>query len=93
VLDGLQARRGGDAEGRADRDQLVLAPALEWGRERDDDAYAYNEEEEEEDEEEVVVDYGEEGDEEVDGRAERFIQRFYEEMRLQRQRSLVQRRL
>ncbi|XP_066314925.1 uncharacterized protein [Miscanthus floridulus] len=83
VLDGL-ARRG-DAQGRGDRDQLVLAPALEWGR--DDDAYAYNDEEEE------VVDYGEEGDEEVDGRAERFIQRFYEEMRLQRQRSLVQRRL
>ncbi|CAD6230009.1 unnamed protein product [Miscanthus lutarioriparius] len=54
---------------------------------RDDDAYAYNDDEEE------VVDYGEEGDEEVDGRAERFIQRFYEEMRLQRQRSLVQRRL
>ncbi|XP_066313923.1 uncharacterized protein [Miscanthus floridulus] len=92
VLDGLQARRGGDAEGRGDRDQLVLAPALEWGRERDDDAYAYNDDEEE-DEEEEVVDYGEEGDEEVDGRAERFIQRFYEEMRLQRQRSLVQRRL
>jgi hypothetical protein len=83
VLDGLQARRGGDAEGRADRDQLVLAPALEWGRH--DDA----------DDEEEVEDYGEEeeGDEEVDGRAERFIQRFYEEMRLQRQRSLVQRRL
>ncbi|KAG8053538.1 hypothetical protein GUJ93_ZPchr0001g30417 [Zizania palustris] len=31
-----------------------------------------------------------EGDDEVDGRAERFIERFYEEMRLQRQRSLVQ---
>ncbi|EES00365.1 uncharacterized protein LOC8061359 [Sorghum bicolor] len=92
VLDGLQPRRGD-----GDRDQLVLAPALEWGRERDDDAYAYNnddgDEEEEEEEAEVVVDYGEEGDEEVDGRAERFIQRFYEEMRLQRQRSLVQRRL
>jgi hypothetical protein len=81
VLDGL-ARRG-DAEGRGDRDQLVLAPALEWGRH--DDA----------DDEEEVEDYGEEeeGDEEVDGRAERFIQRFYDEMRLQRQRSLVQRRL
>ncbi|XP_066382801.1 uncharacterized protein [Miscanthus floridulus] len=95
VLDGLQARRGGDAEARGDRDQLVLAPALEWGRERDDDAYAYNDDDgdEEVEEAEVVVDYGEEGDEEVDGRAERFIQRFYEEMRLQRQRSLVQRRL
>jgi len=84
VLDGLQARRGGDAEARGDRDQLVLAPALEWGRERDDDAYAYNDDDgdEEEEEAEVVVDYGEEGDEEVDGRADRFIQRFYEEMRL-----------
>uniref|UniRef100_A0A0D3EJA2 Uncharacterized protein n=1 Tax=Oryza barthii TaxID=65489 RepID=A0A0D3EJA2_9ORYZ len=42
----------------------------------------YEEEEEEEDD-----------DEGVDGRAERFIERFYEEMRLQRQRSLVQRLL
>ncbi|KAF0920250.1 hypothetical protein E2562_034100 [Oryza meyeriana var. granulata] len=32
----------------------------------------------------------EDDDEGVDGRAERFIERFYEEMRLQRQRSLVQ---
>lgn len=50
------------------------ARALEWEGED-----AYGEEE-----------YQEEGDEEVDGRAERFIERFYEEMRLQRQRSLVQ---
>ncbi|RLN21688.1 uncharacterized protein C2845_PM07G03210 [Panicum miliaceum] len=79
VLDGLDAR--------SDREQhLVLAPALEWGR--DDE-----EEEEEQEHEQEVVDYGEEGDEEVDGRAERFIQRFYAEMRLQRQRSLVQRLL
>jgi len=84
VLDGL-ARR----DARSDREQLVLAPALEWGR---DDAYAGDgdQEEEEEEEEQEVIDYGEE---EVDGRAERFIQRFYAEMRLQRQRSLVQRQL
>lgn len=94
VLDGL-ARRGDAADGRGDsRDQLVLAPALEWGRD-DDDAYSYsynNDDGDDDggDEEEVVVDYGEEGDEEVDGRAERFIERFYAEMRLQRQRSLVQ---
>lgn len=80
----------------------MLAPALEWGRpERDDvddDAYyAYDDDvevEEEEEEQEQEVGYGEEdGDEEVDGRAERFIERFYAEMRLQRQRSLVQRLL
>uniref|UniRef100_A0A0A9F416 Uncharacterized protein n=1 Tax=Arundo donax TaxID=35708 RepID=A0A0A9F416_ARUDO len=58
---------------------------MEWGR--DDDAYPYD------DDDEVLENYGEEGDEEVDGRAERFIERFYEEMRLQRQRSLVQRLL
>ncbi|KAG2595861.1 uncharacterized protein LOC120706096 [Panicum virgatum] len=89
VLDGL-ARR---ADARSDREQLVLAPALEWGR---DDAYAGDgdQEEEEEEQEQEVIDYGEEEDEEeVDGRAERFIQRFYAEMRLQRQRSLVQRQL
>ena len=87
VLDGL-ARR----DARSDREQLVLAPALEWGRDDGDDAYAGDgdEEEEEEEEEQEVIDYGEE---EVDGRAERFIQRFYAEMRLQRQRSLVQRQL
>ncbi|XP_062183268.1 uncharacterized protein LOC133887352 [Phragmites australis] len=79
VLDGLP-RADVDA-----REWEVLAPALEWGR--DEEAFAYDEEEEEEDYAE------EEGDEEVDGRAERFIERFYEEMRLQRQRSLVQRLL
>ncbi|CAL4977626.1 unnamed protein product [Urochloa decumbens] len=88
VLDGL-ARPAADARG--EREQLVLAPALEWGRADDDDAYA--DEEEEEEEEQEVVEYGDEGDEEVDGRAERFIERFYAEMRLQRQRSLVQRLL
>jgi hypothetical protein len=92
VLDGL-ARR---TDGRAERDQLVvLAPALEWARGRDDGAYACSSSNHDDDEEvEVaVVDYGEEGDVEVDDRAERFIERFYQEMRLQRQRSLVQRLL
>lgn len=93
VLDGLAPRRP-DA---AARDQLVLAPALEWPRDDDTHAYNYNDDaDDDDDEEEVVVDdccYGEEGDEEVDGRAERFIERFYEEMRLQRQRSLLQRLL
>jgi hypothetical protein len=89
VLDGL-ARR---TDGRAERDQLVvLAPALEWARGRDDGA-AYACSSNDEDEEVAVVDYGEEGDVEVDDRAERFIERFYQEMRLQRQRSLVQRLL
>lgn len=101
VLDGLARPRHGDGA-RGEREQLVLAPALEWGRpERDDvddDAYyAYDDDvevEEEEEEQEQEVGYGEEdGDEEVDGRAERFIERFYAEMRLQRQRSLVQRLL
>uniref|UniRef100_A0A0A9EHB3 Uncharacterized protein n=1 Tax=Arundo donax TaxID=35708 RepID=A0A0A9EHB3_ARUDO len=80
VLDGLP-RANVDAPERE-----VLAPALVWGRE--DGAYAY-------DDEVADADYAEEegGDEEVDGRAERFIERFYEEMRLQRQRSLVQRLL
>ncbi|TKW13274.1 hypothetical protein SEVIR_5G089200v4 [Setaria viridis] len=91
VLDGL-ARRADGGDVRSDREQLVLAPALEWGRERggddDDDAYTYDDEEQEQE-----VDYGEDGDEEVDGRAERFIERFYAEMRLQRQRSVVQRLL
>ncbi|PUZ57899.1 hypothetical protein GQ55_5G466300 [Panicum hallii var. hallii] len=92
VLDGLARRAGAGDDARSDREQLVLAPALEWGRD-DGDAYACDDEEEEEEEQEVV-DYGEEGeDEEVDGRAERFIQRFYAEMRLQRQRSLAQRLL
>ncbi|KAF8705103.1 hypothetical protein HU200_031367 [Digitaria exilis] len=87
VLDGLVRRE--DARG-GEREQLVLAPALEWPRDVDDGAYA----DEDDDEEEEVVEYGEEeGDEEVDGRAERFIQRFYAEMRLQRQRSVVQRLL
>lgn len=90
VLDGLTRRDRDDARG--EREQLVLAPALEWGRDVDDGACADDEEEEKEVEE--VVEYGEEeGDDEVDGRAERFIQRFYAEMRLQRQRSLVQRLL
>lgn len=92
VLDGL-ARR---TDGRAERDQLVvLAPALEWARGRDDGAYACSSSNHDDDEEvEVAVaDYGEEGDVEVDDRAERFIERFYQEMRLQRQRSLVQRLL
>lgn len=89
VLDGL-ARR---TDGRAERDQLVvLAPALEWARGRDDGAYACSSNNHD-DEEVEVVDYGEEGDVEVDDRAERFIERFYQEMRLQRQRSLVQRLL
>ncbi|CAL4957946.1 unnamed protein product [Urochloa decumbens] len=91
VLDGL-AR---PAEARGEREQLVLAPALEWGRaaaDDDDDDCAYDDDVEEEEEQEVV-EYGDEGDEEVDGRAERFIERFYAEMRLQRQRSLVQRLL
>ncbi|CAO2185501.1 unnamed protein product [Urochloa humidicola] len=86
VLDGLVR----PAEARGEREQLVLAPALEWGRADDDDAYDDDVEEEEEQE---VLDYGDEGDEEVDSRAERFIERFYAEMRLQRQRSLVQRLL
>ncbi|CAO2204796.1 unnamed protein product [Urochloa humidicola] len=90
VLDGLA--RPADARGVGEREQLVLAPALEWGRGGDDDD-AYADDDEEEEEQEVVVDYGEDGDEEVDGRAERFIERFYAEMRLQRQRSLVQRLL
>ncbi|KAF8724525.1 hypothetical protein HU200_020781 [Digitaria exilis] len=86
VLDGLVRRE----DARGEREQLVLAPALEWPRDVDDGAYA----DEDDDDEEEVVEYGEEeGDEEVDGRAERFIQRFYAEMRLQRQRSLVQRLL
>ncbi|KAG2587172.1 uncharacterized protein LOC120676018 [Panicum virgatum] len=95
VLDGLARRAGAGEDAHSDRAQLVLAPALEWGRDDGDDAYACDEEEEEEvEQEQEVVDYGEEGDdEEVDGRAERFIQRFYAEMRLQRQRSLVQRLL
>lgn len=82
VLDGLNRPTDIDA-----REREQLAPVLEWGR--DDDAYSYADDVDEEyyDAEE------EDGDEEVDGRAERFIQRFYEEMRLQRQRSLVQRLL
>ncbi|KAJ1282754.1 hypothetical protein BS78_03G076000 [Paspalum vaginatum] len=95
VLDGLARRPGGDSgddDVRAEREQLVLAPALEWGARDDGDAYAYDDDDDVEEEEEVV-DYGEEGDDEVDGRAERFIERFYEEMRLQRQRSLLQRLL
>jgi hypothetical protein len=86
VLDGLPRPRP-DIVNAREREQLV-APALEWGRD-EEDAYSYAEDADEEyyDAEE------EEGDEEVDGRAERFIQRFYEEMQLQRQRSLVQRLL
>ncbi|GJN40640.1 hypothetical protein PR202_gb29887 [Eleusine coracana subsp. coracana] len=86
VLDGLSRPVEVDA-----REREPLAPAaLEWGRDEDacfdadddvDEEYYYDAAEEED------------GDEEVDGRAERFIQRFYEEMRLQRQRSLVQRLL
>ncbi|CAO2180789.1 unnamed protein product [Urochloa humidicola] len=90
VLDGL-ARPA--AEARGEREQLVLAPALEWGRaaaDDGDDDCAYDDAVEEEEQE---VDYGDEGDDEVDCRAERFIERFYAEMRLQRQRSLVQRLL
>ena len=98
VLDGLARRPGAGAgdDARSDREQLVLAPALEWGRDDGNDAYACDDDDEEDEveQEQEVVDYGEEGDEEeVDGRAERFIQRFYAEMRLQRQRSLVQRLL
>ncbi|OEL20728.1 hypothetical protein BAE44_0018249 [Dichanthelium oligosanthes] len=89
VLDGLAGRGPDGGDARGEREQLVLAPALEWGRDGDD-AYAYDDEEEEVEEQ---ADYGDEGDEEVDGRAERFIERFYAEMRLQRQRSLVQRLL
>uniref|UniRef100_A0A0E0JDQ4 Uncharacterized protein n=1 Tax=Oryza punctata TaxID=4537 RepID=A0A0E0JDQ4_ORYPU len=60
--------------------------AVEWGECGGDGGGAYGEEEYDEEEEE-------EDDEGVDDRAERFIERFYEEMRLQRQRSLVQRLL
>ncbi|XP_062208326.1 uncharacterized protein LOC133909787 [Phragmites australis] len=79
VLDGLPR----DDVGARERE--ALAPAPERGR--DEDAFSYGDDVDEEDYPE------EEGDEEVDGRAERFIERFYEEMRLQRQRSLVQRLL
>jgi hypothetical protein len=87
-LDGLPRPRPDVVDAR-EREQFV-APALDWGRD-EEDAYSYAEDADEEyyDAEEDE----EEGDEEVDGRAERFIQRFYEEMRLQRQRSLVQRLL
>uniref|UniRef100_A0A0D9Y2U7 Uncharacterized protein n=1 Tax=Oryza glumipatula TaxID=40148 RepID=A0A0D9Y2U7_9ORYZ len=61
--------------------------AVEWEECRRDGGGAYGEGDQYEEEEE------EEDDEGVDGRAERFIERFYEEMRLQRQRSLVQRLL
>ncbi|KAF7027280.1 hypothetical protein CFC21_039334 [Triticum aestivum] len=63
---------------------LPLPRALQDERSVDDDG------EEEacdgEEEEEVEVEF--EGDEEVDGRAERFIERFYEEMRMQQRRLL-----
>ena len=49
---------------------------------------AYHGEEEEEEDEEVEVECEGGGDEEVDGRAERFIERFYEEMRMQQRRLL-----
>ncbi|KAL6848230.1 hypothetical protein ACP4OV_022358 [Aristida adscensionis] len=96
VLDGLPRA---DGAGARETDDL-LAPALEWQRDAASaSAYAYagddDDGDEEEDERYPVVgeEEEEEGDEEIDGRAERFIERFYEEMRLQRQRSLVQRRL
>ncbi|XP_040375833.1 uncharacterized protein LOC102719523 [Oryza brachyantha] len=62
--------------------------AVEW-EECGRDGGAYGEEEYGDDDN----DEEEEEEEGVDGRAERFIERFYEEMRLQRQRSLVQRLL
>jgi hypothetical protein len=83
VLDGLPRPRLDVVGARAGE---PLAPALEWGLD-EDDAYSYADQDADEEY------YDAEEDEEVDGRAERFIQRFYEEMRLQRQRSLVQRLL
>ncbi|KAL6627497.1 hypothetical protein ACP70R_031223 [Stipagrostis hirtigluma subsp. patula] len=82
VLDGLPRAYDVGA-----REREELAPALEWQRDDADYAAAHGDEEEED----YAVVEEEEGDEEIDGRAERFIERFYEEMRLQRQRSLVQR--
>ncbi|KAI5004393.1 hypothetical protein ZWY2020_031636 [Hordeum vulgare] len=73
---------------------LPLPRALQDERAGEDGAsYGYGEEEgvyhgEEEEEEEDVVEVECEGDEEVDGRAERFIERFYEEMRMQQTRLL-----
>ncbi|KAM3198028.1 hypothetical protein ACQJBY_073240 [Aegilops geniculata] len=56
----------------------------------DSASYGYGEEEgcDGEEEEEDVQEVECEGDEEVDGRAERFIERFYEEMRMQQRRLL-----
>jgi hypothetical protein len=80
-LDGLPRPRRPDVVDARQREPLPLA--LEWGLD-EDDAYSYADQ----DADEEHYDAEEEEDEEV-----RFIQRFYEEMRLQRQRSLVQRLL
>ncbi|KAF7020509.1 hypothetical protein CFC21_033597 [Triticum aestivum] len=69
---------------------LPLPQALQEDERAADDgaSYGYGEEEVSDGEEGVEVAEEFEGDEEVDGRAERFIERFYEEMRLQQRRLL-----
>ncbi|XP_047057801.1 uncharacterized protein LOC124664293 [Lolium rigidum] len=73
---------GGDAVDVAVLDCLppprTDPPRAAYGERDDDEVYGYDEEEEE---------YGE--DEEVDSRAERFIERFYQEMRMQETRRLL----
>lgn len=67
---------------------LPLPRALQEERAVDDSPYGYGEEEACDGEQEVEEAEEFEGDEEVDGRAERFIERFYEEMRMQQRRLL-----